>query len=197
MESGFIYLWYDRKHKRYYLGKHWGSPDDGYICSSTWMKRAWKRRSHDFKRRILEWIHTNREELSEAEHRWGKLISEEELGKKYYNLRLPTNKQWHDDEQKRTEVSQKISSGLKGRKFTDEHRQNISVANMKRKHWTVDANGRKNISEGLKKYIKTDEHKQSISESAKKRQKVSCVYCGKEAPPGQLSRWHNDNCKLR
>ncbi len=27
---GFIYLWRDRKHNRYYLGSHWGSEDDGY-----------------------------------------------------------------------------------------------------------------------------------------------------------------------
>lgn len=28
---GFIYLWYDRKHKRYYIGAHWGLKNDGYI----------------------------------------------------------------------------------------------------------------------------------------------------------------------
>ena len=35
---GFIYIWYDRKHQRYYLGRHWGTENDGYICSSNKMR---------------------------------------------------------------------------------------------------------------------------------------------------------------
>ena len=31
---GFVYIWFDRKHKRYYIGCHWGHEDDGYVCSS-------------------------------------------------------------------------------------------------------------------------------------------------------------------
>lgn len=51
--SGFVYIWRDRKHKRYYIGSHWGTPDDGYICSSPWMRQAYKHRPLDFKRRVL------------------------------------------------------------------------------------------------------------------------------------------------
>jgi hypothetical protein len=51
---GIVYLWFDRKKKRYYLGAHWGTENDGYVCSSKWMKSAYKRRHQDFKRRILE-----------------------------------------------------------------------------------------------------------------------------------------------
>ena len=36
---GFVYIWYDRKHKRYYIGCRWGTENDGYICSSSWMKK--------------------------------------------------------------------------------------------------------------------------------------------------------------
>lgn len=32
---GFVYLWFDRKHKRYYVGCHWGTTEDGYVCSSS------------------------------------------------------------------------------------------------------------------------------------------------------------------
>jgi len=28
---GFVYLWYDKKHKRYYIGCRWGKENDGYI----------------------------------------------------------------------------------------------------------------------------------------------------------------------
>ena len=35
MSETFIYLWYDAPNKKYYLGKHKGSPDDTYTHSST------------------------------------------------------------------------------------------------------------------------------------------------------------------
>ena len=116
MESGFIYLWYDQKHKRYYLGKHWGPEDDGYICSSTWMKNAYRRRPQDFgKRRILERITTSRKDLGEAEYRWGLLIKESELGKRYYNLRRPgEDGHWSEDPDRLLTVSQKIGKIHKG-----------------------------------------------------------------------------------
>lgn len=83
---GFVYLWYDRKHKRFYIGCRWGREDDGYICSSTWMKQGYKHRPNDFKRRILTKIYTNKKDLLEEEYKWLSLIKKEELGKKYYNL---------------------------------------------------------------------------------------------------------------
>lgn len=84
---GIIYLWYDRKHKRFYLGSHWGTEDDGYICSSRWMRKSFNRRQKDFKRRILKRIYTSRKDLLDEENRWLSKIKQEELGKKYYNLR--------------------------------------------------------------------------------------------------------------
>lgn len=35
---GFVYIWFDRKHHRFYIGCHWGHEEDGYICSSNWMR---------------------------------------------------------------------------------------------------------------------------------------------------------------
>jgi len=34
-QEAFVYLWYDAPNKKYYLGKHKGTPDDGYTHSST------------------------------------------------------------------------------------------------------------------------------------------------------------------
>jgi hypothetical protein len=51
---GFVYIWFDRKHKRFYIGCHWGKENDGYVCSSPWMKQAYKHRPQDFKRKILK-----------------------------------------------------------------------------------------------------------------------------------------------
>lgn len=33
--EAFVYLWYDAPNKKYYLGKHKGTPEDGYTHSST------------------------------------------------------------------------------------------------------------------------------------------------------------------
>ena len=40
---GFVYIWYDKKRKMYYIGSHWGTDDDGYICSSNRMRDAYRR----------------------------------------------------------------------------------------------------------------------------------------------------------
>jgi hypothetical protein len=86
MKTGFVYIWYDRKHKRYYIGSHWGKEDDGYICSSTWMRNSYKRRSIDFKRRIIIKNIQNKKIMLETEHYFLSFIGQNELGKKYYNL---------------------------------------------------------------------------------------------------------------
>jgi hypothetical protein len=83
---GFIYIWLDRKHKRFYIGCRWGHEDDGYICSSSWMKASYNRRPQDFKRRILARVFTNKQDLLNEEHKWLSLIKEEELCTKYYNM---------------------------------------------------------------------------------------------------------------
>lgn len=83
--TGFVYIWRDRKHGRFYVGSHWGREDDSYICSSTWMRNAYKRRPGDFKRRVLVSSIPSRRELLETEHRFLSMIKQHELGKRYYN----------------------------------------------------------------------------------------------------------------
>jgi len=82
---GFVYIWRDKKYKRYYIGSHWGTKEDGYVCSSNWMFKSHKRRPGDFKRRILKIVKTNRKETYNEEQKWLDKIKHEELGKKYYN----------------------------------------------------------------------------------------------------------------
>jgi len=126
---GFVYIWYDRKHKRYYIGCHWGFEGDGYICSSNWMRDSFRRRPEDFKGpKILARIYTNRKELHEEEYRWLQMIKDEELGKRYYNLR----KQYYPiDDEKLKIVSEKISKANTGRykgiKLSEEHKRKISM----------------------------------------------------------------------
>lgn len=81
---GFIYIWYDRKHKRYYVGRHWGTKDDGYICSSTNMRNNYVNRPSDFKRKIVS-IVDSKENLVIEEQKWLNMIKLSELNNRYYN----------------------------------------------------------------------------------------------------------------
>ena len=110
--SGFVYLWFDRKHKRYYVGSHWGEENDGYICSSRWMRNAMRRRIMDFKRRIIARIETSRADLFVEEQRWLDMIKPEEIKKRYYNL-MRRSQHWRSDEENAKTVMQKISEGTK------------------------------------------------------------------------------------
>lgn len=156
-KEGFIYIWYDRKHKKYYLGCHYGTINDGYICSSNNMRNNYKNRPKDFKRRILK-RKIKKEELLSEEHKWLSLIKDHELGKKYYNL-YTTNtalrlawaaakgrKQTIEEKEKRAE-------SLRGKKRTLETRKKISAALSGEKNYnygkTLSIEVKKKISEAL------------------------------------------------
>lgn len=122
---GFIYLWYDKKHKRFYIGCRWGNETDGYICSSPWMKKGYKRRPNDFKRKILSRIYTNKKDLLEEEYRWLSKIKKEELGKRYYNLHNHHFGHWSTNDSLILSVQEKIKSTLS----KPEVREKIGAAN--------------------------------------------------------------------
>ena len=107
MKYGFVYIWYDRKHKRFYIGCHWGEETDGYICSSPWMKSAYKRRPQDFRRRILSRITTNRTDLLDEEYRWLSKIKKEELSVKYYNINNKRHSHWSESKEKTKDIKNK------------------------------------------------------------------------------------------
>lgn len=101
---GFVYIWYDRKHKRFYIGSHWGTENDGYICSQSWMKNSYTRRPQDFKRRILETNIDSRTLTRWNERCWLWFIDSKELGKKYYNKTRHVyhlGAEWTEEERKR------------------------------------------------------------------------------------------------
>lgn len=122
---GFVYIWYDRKHKRYYIGSHWGTEDDGYVCSSNWMYKTYKRRPEDFKRRIIKRIYTDRLDLLAEEDRYLGMIKSEEMAKhtkdrdktRYYNLHASVKVPWHATDDGIKTVGEKISKANKGKKF--------------------------------------------------------------------------------
>lgn len=150
---GFVYIWYDAKKKMYYIGCHWGNIDDGYICSSNWMRKAYRRRPQDFRRRILK-TNLSREQMYIEEQRYFDMINPEEIKEKYYNLNLSSKKPWHMLENSNKSVGQKISEAKKGkstgpcsvetkakisksnkgRVFSEEHKEKLRQAKLGKKH---------------------------------------------------------------
>ena len=123
---GFVYIWFDRKNKRYYIGSHWGFEDDGYVCSSNWMYNSYKRRPEDFKRRILIRHYGTREALYEKEQYWLNMIQDHELAThqktkakretvRYYNISKVAILPWHAIDEKRKSVGEKISISKTGK----------------------------------------------------------------------------------
>jgi hypothetical protein len=129
---GFIYLWFDRKHKRYYVGSHWGTEQDGYICSSNWMRKSYVRRPDDFKRKIIKRVYSNRIELLEEEQKYLNMIRPEEVKTRYYNLNLSVKNPWYKHPEHVKTVGQKISASRTGKTYskrgprTEEEKRKIS-----------------------------------------------------------------------
>ena len=168
MSFGFVYIWRDRKHKRYYIGAHWGTENDGYICSSSWMMNAYNRRKEDFKRRILKRIYTDKKDMFLEEQKYLNMVKDEELGKKYYNLNK-TWQHWSFDDDKSLSVKEKISkanSRKKKPKFTEEHKRKISEA---LKGVKLTDSHRKALSMAHKGKKISEEHKTKLSKAMKGR----------------------------
>lgn len=174
---GFVYIWFDRKHKRYYIGSHWGTEDDGYICSSSWMKRAYNLRPNDFKRRILSRIYSNRNGLLDLEYRWLILIKPDELKTKYYNLKNYRISGWWADIDRSKTTAEKISAALTGKKLSDDHCKKIGLSKLGNKNRLGKIHSEeskqkmrkpKSNSENMGRkadYTQSDEIKSRISES--------------------------------
>jgi hypothetical protein len=158
--SGFIYIWRDKKRKRYYIGSHIGTEDDGYICSSTWMKQNYKKHPEYFKRKILEYV-DDKSKMMEREYYWLSMIKQEELGKRYYNKTNYKNGHWIFDEDKKILVAQKISKANTGRK----HKNRKPVSEETKKKLSVALKG-KSIT-----YERSEETRKKISENTKRLQK--------------------------
>lgn len=167
---GFVYIWRDRKHNRYYVGCHWGTVDDGYICSSVWMRQAYKHRPYDFHRKILK-TGLSRSEMYEEEQRFFDKIKPEEIKTRYYNLNLKSIKIWHSDDARRMSVGEKISKANKGRKqgpCSPEKAKAISEAKKgKVPNWSEE--GKAARRESMKDYRPSEETKQKTSATLKAR----------------------------
>lgn len=184
---GFVYIWRDRKRKMFYVGCHWGTEADGYICSSRRMRKAYNRRPNDFKRRVIARV-TERSLLLPEEFKWLSLIPDSELSKKFYNMSKHHFGHWSASPDARTIAQkirdapgrrEKISAAHKGKKLSPEHIEKMRQMHLGRKHSPEEiakrtasikavgkiytAEGRQRISDAHKGKKLSPEHRAKIS----------------------------------
>jgi hypothetical protein len=51
--SGFVYIWINKSNRKYYIGSHKGTTDDGYIGSGVVFRKAYDKNPHLFERTII------------------------------------------------------------------------------------------------------------------------------------------------
>lgn len=185
---GFIYIWFDKKHRKYYLGRHWGSENDGYICSSRMMRQSYNRRPGDFKRRIVSRVYTSNEDLVLEEQRWLNMINSAELNSRYYNRTLRADSPSHFGHTHSEETKKKISKSAKGRQFSDYAKQRQRESMLGRKQSDEEKERRAIKLRGLKR---SEEFKLRMK---KPKQKVECPHCQKIGGLASMKRWHFNNC---
>jgi len=155
--ESFLYIWYDAPNKKYYLGKHKGSPDDSYTHSSTVWESFTKSTIPDgVRRRIL--AYGTDEEMTKLEHNL-LLNRRQKCWDRYYNVSAgwpllfdisgtnnPMYGRKHSEETRKKlsevnkgkkhseESKKKMSEVQKGKKVSEETRKRMSEANKGRKH---------------------------------------------------------------
>lgn len=165
--EAFLYLWYDAPNKKYYLGKHKGSPDDSYTHSSTVWEDFTKSTIPDgVRRRIL--AYGTDEEMTKLEHDL-LLNRQQKCWDRYYNvsagwpLLFDTSGTNHPmyGRKHSEEARKKMSKAHKGKKHSEETRKKITEANKRRKH---SEETKKKIGKAHKGKKISEEHRKKTSE---------------------------------
>lgn len=172
---GFVYIWYDRKHKRFYVGSHWGHENDGYVCSSDWMKKAYKRRPCDFKRRIIVRGIDNKLDTLITEEKYLSMIKPEERRHRYYNIQLSCKHNIETLKDDRRSVTEKMSATKRAfwdSKESNESRSKISALHKSKGTKPPSRKGKVPWNKGLSKDTDLRVAAASINQSKAKRKRA-------------------------
>ena len=138
MNVHFVYMWYDRVRKMFYVGSHTGRLDDGYISSSRWLTGEVRYRPQDFRRRVVKILPT-RQEAQRLEYSLICMIKESWFGTKYYNLKQGKPKghvAWNKgvprtsearDRQSATRLQRNLQPWNKGVPMSEVAKENLSM----------------------------------------------------------------------
>jgi hypothetical protein len=125
------------------------------------MRDAFRRRPHDFRRRIIARIYTNRKDTFQKEEQFLQMIQKHEVGKRYYNTHLTTG-HWSSDPDKFKEIVSKRDYHA----VSDETREKMRNAKLGRK---LSEETKRKVSENHSRHMKgkthSDEAKRKISEN--------------------------------
>ena len=169
--ESFLYLWYDAPNKKYYLGKHKGSPDDSYTHSSTVWEDFTKSTIPDgVRRRIL--AYGTDEEMTKLEYNI-LLNRKQKCWDRYYNVSAGwpirvdnsgTNNPFYGRKHSE-ETKKKIGKVHKGKKLSEETKKKLSEAHKGKK---LSEETRKRMSEATKGK-NNPMYGRKLSEEAKKK----------------------------
>ena len=169
MSESFIYLWYDAPNKKYYLGKHKGSPDDTYTHSSTiWESSTKDNIPEGVTRRIL--AYGTDEEMCILEHKL--LVNRKKrCWDRYYNESL--------GDPRYVDMSGE-NNHFYGKTHTEEVRKKLSEINSGEKHPQfkhgrfTGSGGDKEIARiNMKKYRQTSEYKEWLKEYEQRPERIA------------------------
>lgn len=130
--------------------------------------------SEMLKKRWKDGVYANRKQPDDINERTGRALREKWKKEKHHSI---------------------------GSTLTETHKHNISkgVRNSE-KYKSAKENdlfARRGKDNGMYGKTHSTDTKMKMSELAKNRKKYPCIHCGEIYPPSLLSRWHNDNCKLK
>lgn len=125
MSVHFVYIWYDKTRKMFYIGQHSGSINDTYTSSSKWLSGEIRYRPNDFRRKIIKTFST-KNEAQIYEGYLLTLIKTHEFGKKYYNIKQGApkgNKPWNAGKKQiySQETLKKMSIAKIGKPSNNQH----------------------------------------------------------------------------
>mgnify|MGYP000036903819 FL=1 len=133
--EAFVYLWYDAPNKKYYLGKHLGTPDDTYTHSSTmWKKFKKDNIPEGVTRRILKY--GTHEEMCILENKL--LINRKKrCWDRYYNESLGDPRYVDQSGENHHNWKGGIKVNAPGTEYWKEYRQRPEVKIRNREFWKV------------------------------------------------------------
>ena len=177
MTQAYLYRWTELSTNKWYVGSRYAKgchPEDGYICSSKYVKPLIIAKPDDWTREVL--VIADRKYIRELEVNYLKLLNAVK-DKQSYNKHYGGATFMNDGEPYSDETKRKISESLKGSKHpffgktcTDERREAIIKG-----------------TTGVKKT--------TTEKMRKPKRKDQCPHCGIWASGGNLAKWHLDKCK--
>ena len=195
MKTGKIYIWFDRRDKRFYIGSKFSNDvkHDEYKSSSKYMNIEYEKRPRDFKRRYLETGIMSGKECMIREAVWLSRIPPEQLNKRYYN-RINYNRYslpvlgFHGN---RCEETNLIHSGENHVNYGKKGRDSVSYG-MKRSPETCRKIGL--IHKGKK--VKPESIAKSVAGCKKFNieNAMTCEWCSKTINPRSYRAYHGKMC---